>query len=258
MTKYQIDFKLVSNDRCGSYHLLKLTPSDDRVIPEMLPGQFAELEVATSKTTFLRRPISINYVDRVDNTLWLLIRNAGNGTVTLCNCRPGEIINIVIPLGNGFSFSACKAPLLIGGGVGSAPLLYLAECYNRNGIKPTIILGGRTANDVAQAIDFQKYGDVYFTTEDGSIGDRGYVVDSRALASGNYDMIQCCGPKPMMKAVAAKAREMGIDCEVSLENMMACGLGACLCCVEKNAQGHNVCVCTEGPVFNINELSENF
>ncbi len=244
---------VVANGVAGNYHLLKLTPADGRVLPEMEPGQFVEVDIPDSKVTFLRRPISINNIDGGDNTLWLLVRNAGAGTAALCNIETGSVVNILTPLGNGFSTDAAK-PLLIGGGVGIAPLLYLARKYNRNKVRPTLILGARSRGDLALIDEFKAVGDVFFTTEDGSLGEKGFVTMSDAFTS-DYDLIQCCGPMPMMKAVADRARIIGVECEVSLENMMACGLGACLCCVEKDNNGHNVCVCSEGPVFNINRLS---
>ena len=101
--------------------------------------------------------------------------------------------------------------------------------------------------------EFKKYGRVFTTTEDGSAGEKGFVTNHSILQQEQFDRISTCGPTPMMKAVARLAREKGIDCEVSLENLMACGLGACLCCVEKTTEG-NLCVCKEGPVFNINRL----
>ena len=101
---------------------------------------------------------------------------------------------------------------------------------------------------------FGKYGDVYITTEDGTEGEKGFVTQHSVLTKESFDRISTCGPKPMMVAIAKFAKANSISCEVSLENMMACGLGACLCCVEKTVKG-NVCVCKEGPVFNINDLT---
>ena len=106
-----------------------------------------------------------------------------------------------------------------------------------------------------QLDEFQRFGKVYITTEDGSLGEKGYVTNHTILKEVRFDQIYTCGPKPMMVAVAKYAGAEAISCEFSLENTMACGIGACLCCVEKNKEGHNVCVCTEGPVFNIEKLS---
>ena len=121
------------------------------------------------------------------------------------------------------------------------------------GFAPEFLLGARTAADLLSLDEFKNVGTVHVCTEDGSDGVEGFVTAHPCL-SESYHRYYCCGPAPMMKAVAAMARRNGTDCEVSLENMMACGLGACLCCVEKTVKG-NVCVCTEGPVFNINELT---
>ena len=119
---------------------------------------------------------------------------------------------------------------------------------------PCFLLGARSAKDLLQLSEFEKYGKVYVTTEDGSRGERGYVTSHTILSEESFDMIYTCGPKPMMVAVAKYAKEHGIECEVSLENHMACGLGACLCCVEDIKDEGNVCVCKEGPVFNIKKL----
>ena len=221
----------------------------------MLPGQFAEIRVDGSPTTFLRRPISINYVDRAKNEVWFLIQLVGDGTRKLGTAQTGDIINVVLPLGNGFTIpqEPSERLLLVGGGVGTAPLLYLGEQLAKQGSKPTFLLGARSRNDLLQLEQFALYGEVYTTTEDGSMGEKGYVTQHTLLDKANFEKIYVCGPKPMMMSVARYAKSREIDCEVSLENTMACGVGACLCCVENTIEGH-VCVCKEGPVFNINKL----
>jgi len=157
-------------------------------------------------------------------------------------------------LGNSFTLPGERGNfLLIGGGVGSAPLLYLGKKLKDSGQEPEFLLGGRSAKDILQRSDFEQYGTVYYTTEDGSLGEKGFVTHHSILQKKKYDFIFTCGPRPMMAAVARYAQENGIGCEVSLENLMACGFGACLCCIEKTVRG-NVCTCTEGPVFNINNL----
>ena len=148
-----------------------------------------------------------------------------------------------------------KKFLLVGGGVGTAPMLYLGACLKEAGYEPVFLLGARSKVDLQQLDEFQKFGSVYVTTEDGSYGEKGYVTNHSVLKQIRFDQIFTCGPKPMMVAVAKYAHAEQIACEVSLENRMACGLGACLCCVEKDVKGHNVCVCKEGPVFNIEQLS---
>ena len=206
MKKFILDLTVTENLRLHTnYVLLKLT--SQTVLPEMLPGQFAEIRIDGSPTTFLRRPISINYVDRQRNEVWFLIQLVGDGTKRLAQVNRGEIINVVLPLGNSFTMPEKPSDklLLVGGGVGTAPMLYLGEQLAKNGSKP------------------------------------------------KFEQIYTCGPKPMMMAVAKYAKGNDINCEVSLENTMACGIGACLCCVENTTEGH-LCVCKEGPVFNINKL----
>lgn len=255
MKKYMLDMKVTENCRLHkNYCLLKLT--SDETLPEMMPGQFVEVRVDDSPTTFLRRPISINYIDKAANELWLLIQLVGDGTRRMAEYRAGDIVNILLPLGNSFSMPSDKNQklLLIGGGVGTAPMLYLGAVLKNAGYTPNFLLGARSKEDVLQLEQFEQFGTVYVTTEDGSLGEKGYVTNHSVLKKIHFDQIYTCGPKPMMVAVAKYAASESVSCEVSLENTMACGIGACLCCVEKTVDGH-ICVCTEGPVFNINKLT---
>jgi dihydroorotate dehydrogenase electron transfer subunit len=233
--------------------LIKL--KSDEALPEIKPGQFVEVKVEGSASTFLRRPISINYVDKENSEIWLLIQLVGNGTRAMARLNEGDSLNVLFPLGNGFAApKKGEKVLLVGGGVGVAPLLEYGKALKEAGAKPVFLLGARTKADLMQLDLFGKYGDVYITTEDGSEGEKGFVTQHSVLTKESFDRISTCGPKPMMVAVARFAKANSIPCEVSLENMMACGLGACLCCVEKTVKG-NVCVCKEGPVFNINDLT---
>ena len=235
------------------YVLLKLTHEEP--LPEMLPGQFVEVRVDDVPSTFLRRPISIHFVDKENNELWLLVAAVGDGTRRLARLQPGDTLNCVLPLGNGFTMpqSADERLLLVGGGVGVAPLLYMGAEMQQQGCEPTFLLGARSQKDLLMLDEFRKYGRVLVTTEDGSEGERGFVTNHSILAKEQFTRIATCGPKPMMVAVARMADKLGIACEASLENMMACGVGACLCCVEKTTEG-NLCVCKEGPVFDTKRL----
>lgn len=256
LKKHIIDLQVVSVEALGERFVLLKCTNPNAPLPPMMPGQFAQLRVDGSKETFLRRPISINFVDTKLNQIWFLVQLVGAGSRALGRLREGDTLNALLPLGNGFSMpvSADKKHLLVGGGVGTAPLLCLGAQMNLMGMRPTFLLGARTKDMLLQLEDFERVGDVYVTTEDGSAGEKGFVTQHSILFKQHFDRISVCGPSPMMKAVARFARANSVPCEVSLENMMACGLGACLCCVEKTVKG-NVCVCTEGPVFDINELT---
>ncbi len=253
--KEVIDFIITATTRYNDmYTRLTLAPADGSLLPAIAPGQFVQV-AAETPGVFLRRPISINDVSFDRNTIDLLVRKAGRGTEALIALKEGDKVNILLPLGNGFSLEAPAGSrlMLIGGGVGVAPLLYLGRKLKEAGYEPEFLLGARSASDVLEYDDFARIGKVHVSTEDGSMGEKGLVTQHSALDQ-KIDRIYCCGPAPMMKAVARIAKEGDIECEVSLENMMACGLGACLCCVENTVKG-NVCVCTEGPVFNINLLN---
>ena len=254
--KHLIDFTIVQNERLGDKTILLRCTDIKEPLPQMLPGQFAQLRVDGSPSTMLRRPISINFVDRVQNEIWFMVQLVGEGTRHLAQLKAGDTLNALLPLGNGFTIpqDKTKKHLLVGGGVGIAPLLYLGSEIRQMGAEPTFLLGARTESLLTEMESFCNLGKVYVTTEDGSLGEKGFVTQHSILQQQKFDRISVCGPSPMMKAVTRFARETGTPCEVSLENMMACGLGACLCCVEKTVRG-NVCVCTEGPVFDIKELN---
>lgn len=255
MKKYILDLTVRAVEHLNArYVLLKLT-DDRQALPEMLPGQFVEVRIDDSPSTMLRRPISIHYVDRDANELWLLVALVGDGTRRLGSLSAGDMLNCVLPLGNGFTMAnrPDERILLVGGGVGVAPLLYFGERLKAVGAVPTFLLGARSASDLLMLDRFQAIGTVAVTTEDGSMGEKGFVTNHSLLQQATFDRISTCGPKPMMVAVARYAAQANIPCEASLENLMACGLGACLCCVEKTVDG-NLCVCTEGPVFDTKRL----
>lgn len=255
MKKFILDLTVNSVEALSDKHvLIKLT--DDKPLPEMLPGQFVEVRVDNSPSTFLRRPISINNVDYDRNELWLLVAAVGDGTRQLQKLQKGDRLNCMLPLGNSFTMPTDSAQkvLLVGGGVGVAPLLYFGKRIKAMGGEPTFLLGARSAKDVLERELFEQVGRVFITTEDGSEGEKGFVTNHSVLAQEHFDRISTCGPKPMMMAVARYAFKNDIECEVSLENKMACGVGACLCCVEKTVEG-NKCVCNEGPVMNIKKLT---
>jgi dihydroorotate dehydrogenase electron transfer subunit len=253
MKKVLQDLKLIRNSMLNRDHCILELQSAVPVCG-LLPGQFAEVLVPDTSGVFLRRPLSIHDADAANNTFQFLVKVVGKGTQRLSEMQEGETLNVVYPLGKGFSLPEKGNVLLVGGGCGIAPMLYLARKLNESGIKQTILLGARTKEDVLEADVFERLGTVLVTTDDGTMGEKGFITQHSVWAEADrFDRIFSCGPEIMMKAVAKLANEKGVDCEVSLEHMMACGIGVCLCCVTETLRG-NECVCTEGPVFNTKEL----
>ena len=221
----------------------------------ILPAQFVEIKIPNSSTTFLRRPLSIHDVNYEKNTIKLLINIVGEGTKSLSKIKIGDYVNLIYPLGNSFTMPTSEKVLLVGGGIGVAPLLYTAKYFLSFGIKSDFLLGYRSKTNIVLQDKFSKYGNVFYTTDDGSFGEKGNVLNHSIFTNSefNYNKIYACGPEIMLKNLSIWANERNINCEVSLENLMACGIGACLCCVQNTIQGHK-CVCTEGPVFNSKEI----
>lgn len=250
-----LDLKIISKTWLNDEFFLLELKAEDK-LPITFPGQFVEILIENSKTTFLRRPISIHEIDYRSNTISFLIQVAGDGTKALSLLDINDTINTILPLGNSFSLPDTDGEfLLVGGGCGIAPLLFLARELNNKGFKPNVLIGGKSKDYVLRPDEYLKYGKVHITTEDGSLGEKGFVIHHSVLWDENrkFDKIYTCGPEPMMKAIAKYARKRDISCEVSLENLMACGIGACLCCVVDTLEG-NKCTCTEGPVFNSDQL----
>ncbi len=247
------DFRLIEKKEWAKSTFLLL--QCDEPLEEIKAGQFVQVRVDDAQHTYLRRPISIHDVDYQNRTITLLVQRVGEGTNKMSDIEIGDTLNIIYPLGNGFTIPENNEGnvILVGGGIGIAPLYYLGKMLKEKGIEPQFLLGGRSKSDLIMLKEFESVGKVYITTNDGTLGEQGFVTQHSIWKEKKFDMIYTCGPKPMMMAVTKIARENNIDCEVSLENLMACGLGACLCCVENTIEG-NVCVCKEGPVMNINKL----
>ena len=225
-------------------------------LPQIVPGQFVNIEIKNTSEIFLRRPFSIFEVDYSQNLVSIIVKILGRGSKKLTEISIAEELNLIFPLGKGFTIpNKNDHILLIGGGSGVAPMLFLAKESGLNLNNVHLLLGARTYEDHINVDNYRQYGNMYFTTEDGSLGEKGYVTQHSVFRNNisSFDKIYACGPDAMMKAVAREAKKAKVFCEVSLENLMACGFGVCLCCIEPTIKG-NLCVCTEGPVFNINDL----
>lgn len=255
MNKTVQNLKVISNRRINSDHSLLELKSEIQ-LDGILPGQFANILVDKSNSVFLRRPFSIYQVDYKNDLLSVLIKRIGEGTISLSETKEGDNLSVIFPLGKGFTIPKLNSKvLLVGGGVGIAALMILASELHKEGHKVNILLGARKAEDLIELEVFGKFGNLFTTTEDGSHGTKGFVTNHELFGDNfsSFDMVYTCGPEPMMRAVAHIARKHNVECEVSLENTMACGYGVCLCCVTETIDGHK-CVCTEGPVFDIKKL----
>ena len=254
LKRFITDFTIVENSPIG-VGFFRLVIQHPSKLPQINAGQFVEVQIPDTAHTFLRRPISIHDVNYSDNIVSLLVKNVGNGTNLLSKLHVGDTVNVVYPLGNGFTTDTqYRKVLLVGGGVGTAPLLYLGKVLKSKGVNVEYLFGARDAEGLLCIADFEQVGKVNITTENGSVGTKGMVTNHDIMNHlTDFDAVMVCGPTPMMKAVGKACQTVNVQCEVSLENKMACGIGVCLCCVTKTTEGHR-CVCSEGPVFNINQL----
>lgn len=225
----------------------------DEIAKNAKAGQFISV-YCKDGSRMLPRPISICEIDKKDGALRIVYRVAGKGTEEFSGMRAGMILDILGPLGNGFPKKSKKA-ILIGGGIGIPPMLELAkelECEKQ------IVLGYR--DELFLTEEFEKAGEIYLATEDGSMGTKGTVLDAIRVNELEADIIYACGPTPMLKAVKEYAKKAGIECWISMEERMACGIGACLACVcksrhkDSHTNVHNKRICKEGPVFLAEEV----
>lgn len=245
-------FKVVRNDRLeeGVYDLW--LEADD-IAATSKPGQFISL-YCNDGGRLLPRPISICEIDRHTGKVRLVYRVLGKGTEEFAGLKSGELIDCIGPLGNGFTLEGSKA-LIIGGGIGIPPLLELAKQLD---CEKNIVLGFRDHTFLNK--EFEEYGNVYLSTEDGSIGTKGNVIDAIKEHNLTADIIYACGPTPMLRGVKEYAAVNQIKAQLSLEERMACGIGACLACVcntsevDHHSNVNNKRICKEGPVFYANEV----
>ncbi len=211
---------------------------------KMKAGQFVELSV---DGFFLRRPISVGKCQ--NGELTLIYKVVGQGTKAMSKWQAGKEFSVLCDLGNGFDLSTTKKPLLVGGGIGVAPLLQTAIELNQKGIKPIIVLGFRNKEEVVLEKEFQQLGELVIATDDGSFGEKGNAVSVLQQKNFDFDEYFACGPMIMLKYLT-KFSTKGY---VSLEARMGCGFGACMGCSIQTTKG-NKRVCKEGPVFRADEV----
>ncbi|MBR4027137.1 MAG: dihydroorotate dehydrogenase electron transfer subunit [Lachnospiraceae bacterium] len=235
--------------------IFDLTLQTKEIAKHAKAGQFISM-YCNDKTKILPRPISLCEIDREKGTLRLIYRVTGEhtGTKQFSQMKAGEEVGIIGPLGNGFTLGEKKA-FLIGGGIGIPPMLQLAKELK---CEKEMILGFR--DELFLMEDFEKLGNVYVSTDDGSAGTKGTVIDAIKANALEADVIYACGPTPMLRALKTYAEENNMQCYISMEERMACGIGACLACVCKSKEKdhhtnvNNKRVCKEGPVFDAREV----
>lgn len=241
----------------GIYSMWLKFPEDYNVAGMAVPGQFISL-YCHEGSRLLPRPISICEINETDRLLRMVYRIAGEGTKEFSMLTAGDMIAVVGPLGNGFSLKEGSA-VLIGGGIGIPPMLQLARTLSDAGQKVQVVLGYRD-DELFLKKEFEAYADVFVSTEDGSVGTKGNVIDAMKEQKLTADTIYACGPIPMLRGVKEFAREKNIPAQISMEERMACGIGACLACVcqSREIDGHshvnNKRVCKDGPVFDAEEI----
>lgn len=237
----EVNFSVLSNKKIAA-DIYKLALSGKP--GELLPGSFVELKIPGFT---LRRPFGV--ADSSASSLTLLYKAVGAGTKEMQKLQKGEILSGLVDLGNGFDLTASEKPLLIGGGIGAAPLYALAKKLKETGKSVSIILGARRADELFFVKEFEKTGTVYICTDDGSRGTKGNVLDTLKANNIDFDYYYACGPEVMLKALC----RTGYSGEISLEARMGCGFGACMGCSVKCVGGPKR-VCKEGPVFKASEV----
>jgi dihydroorotate dehydrogenase electron transfer subunit len=259
MKIHQVKVKIKSNF-CIRQHYYKLALESVALAKTAQPGNFLMVKVSAGTEPLLRRPLSIHRVDAASGTVELLYEVVGQGTDLLSQRKMTDRVEVIGPLGNGFSVKSVGRQsrfVLVAGGMGVAPLLFLAQRLKAG--KVTILIGARTASQILCAAEFKKLGcDTRVATDDGSAGFHGRVtglLEKIFLEKAQADaVVYGCGPKPMLKAMSQLCCRHNRPAQISLESHMACGIGACLGCVVQTKSGF-ARVCKEGPVFEVNDLT---
>ena len=257
--KFQETVTVVSQKQIGT-GIYDLTIQTKEIAAAAKAGQFVSV-YSNDASKLLPRPISLCGIDRKAGTLRLVYRVTGEhtGTEEFSRLQAGDTMKIMGPLGNGFTVEKGRKAFLIGGGIGVPPMLQLAKEMKDAGENFQIVMGYRDAGTFLLN-EFKEQGESFVATEDGSVGTKGNVLDAIRENHLDADVIYACGPTPMLRALKAYAEEQNMTCYVSMEERMACGIGACLGCVcnstEKDAHSNvkNKRICKEGPVFNAKEV----
>ncbi len=239
----------------------RLTLSFAEDLHHFTPGRFVMVQASTTRDPLLRRAFSIHDVS--PQQLRILYRVVGRGTEWISRRKSGDTLNLVGPLGTGFDLtSPIRKALLIAGGMGIAPFTFLAKRLREQGVEVLLFYGARTASELVPVDAFKACGvSVLTATDDGSRGEPGTITELfqehfRKVEPSEAFKVYACGPRPMLLEVARITRNTGVACEVSLESMMACGLGTCMGCVMETRTGYRR-VCREGPVFDAEDLLWN-
>ena len=246
-----VKVKILSNIKVeGSYY--KMTLGAPYIARHATPGQFVQARCSDGFDPLLRRPFSIHRLTS-NQGIEVLYEVIGRGTGILSGKKKGECLDVLGPLGKGFTLPRSRAATIIAGGIGVAPLVFLAETLKKKNIKTAVLIGAKTKSLVLCEKDFKKLGfETYIATDDGTCGSKGFV--SKLFKPETGEMVYACGPNPMLKCIASACKRKRIDCEVSLEEKMACGIGACLGCSIKVKGGRNKFACKDGPVFKATDL----
>ncbi len=251
---YKQNKYLITEKRAAARGVFDITVSCPEVAELAQPGQFAQV---AAEGFFLRRPISICDIDKARGTIRLVFEVRGKGTEKISQLNVGDVIDIIAPLGKGFTALQNAKAVCVGGGIGTPPMLGIAKQYGENA---QVISGFRTAQAAILQEDFAAACcGVTLCTDDGTAGIHGFVTEplKYRLERDKPDIIYACGPAPMLKGIAKLAKQYGVKCEVSLEQRMACGVGACLVCVcktVKDGEQYLSHVCKDGPVFDSEEV----
>ena len=253
MSKKQVMAEIIRHTSLSD-GIFDMTLKAEEIAKEAKAGQFISVYL-NNKSKILPRPISICGIDKEAGTLRIVYRTVGDGTKELSDYKEGEMVKILGPLGNGFTQKDKKA-ILIGGGIGIPPMLELMKQLDCD---KTAVLGYRDS-DMFLKDEFEAVGDVVISTEDGSFGTKGNVIDAIKEQGVEGSIIYACGPTPMLRGIKAYAEEMGIEAQISMEERMACGIGACLGCICKTKEKdhhtnvNNTRICKDGPVFDAKEV----
>lgn len=244
---------VIVSQKCIGTDIYDMVLSFPKGAKEAKPGQFIAM-YCEDGTKLLPRPISICGIDAEKGTLRVVYRIAGEGTRLFSEMKEGDSLEVLGPLGNGFTMKEEKA-IIVGGGIGIPPMLELAKQLS---CEKTVVLGYR--DELFLKDEFESYADVAVTTEDGSCGTKGTVIDAIKEAGVDGKVIYACGPMPMLKALAEYAEAHDMEAQISLEERMACGIGACLGCICKTKKKdhhtnvNNQRICKDGPVFDAKEV----